>query len=84
MSLYAGISLETLTEALALAQAALPQLARGELVGSITTGDKRISFVPTTVDALEKHIRDLQDAIALLTGGSRPRKGFYLSGGKGL
>lgn len=84
MSLYAGIPLETLAEAIGLAQAALPPLLRGEAVGSLATGDKRITFVPTTPAALEKHIRDLQAAIAALTNGALPRKGFYLGGGKGL
>lgn len=84
MSLYAGIPLETLTEALSLAQAALPPLLRGEAVGAIATGDKRITFVPTTPAALEKHIRDIQAAIAALTRGGWARKGFYLGGGKGL
>lgn len=84
MSLYAGIPLLTLSEALALAQAALPPLLRGEAVGALATGDKRITFVPTTPAALEKHIRDLQAAIAALSTGATPRKGFYLGGGKGL
>ncbi len=84
MSLYAGVPRETLAEALSLAQAALPLLARGEVVGAIATGDKRITFVPTTPAALEKHIRDLMAAIAALSNSGLPRKGFYLSGGKGL
>lgn len=84
MSLYTGVPLETLAEALSLAQAALPQLVRGEVVGAIATGDKRITFVPTTPEALEKHIRDLMAAIAALSSSGLPRKGFYLSGGKGL
>ncbi len=84
MALYAGVPIETLTEALSLAQAALPLLARGESVGAIATGDKRITFVPTTPAALEKHIRDLQAAIAALAVGGWARKGFYLGGGKGL
>lgn len=83
MSLYSGVPLETLAEALAQAQAALPLLARGEAVGAIATGDKRITFVPTTTEALEKHIRDLMAAIAAASGGRR-RKGVYLIGGKGL
>lgn len=84
MSLYAGVPLETLAEALALAQAALPLLARGESVGAIATGDERITFVPTTPAALEKHIRDLQAAIVAASGGTGRRKGVYLTGGKGL
>ena len=84
MALYTGVPLETLAEALALAQAALPLLARGEAVGALATGDKRITFVPTTPEALEKHIRDLQAAIAVLSTGALPRKGFYIGGGKGL
>lgn len=84
MSLYSGIPLETLAEALTLAQTALPMLLRGEAVGAIATGDKRITFVPTTPAALEKHIRDLQAAVAALSTNALPRKGFYLGGGKGL
>ena len=84
MSLYAGVPLATLAEALSLAQTALPLLNRGESVGAIATGDKRITFVPTTPAALEKHIRDLQAAIARLTGSGWVRKGFYLGGSKGL
>ena len=79
MSLYAGVPLETLAEALSLAQAALPLLARGEVVGAIATGDKRISFVPTTPEALEKHILDLQNAIGALSGSGNRRKGFYIT-----
>lgn len=84
MSLYAGIPPETLAEALSLAQAALPPLLRGEAVGALATGDKRITFVPTTPAALEKHIRDLMAAIAAASGNSTRRKGVYLAGGKGL
>ncbi len=84
MALYTGIPLLTLTEALTQAQTALPLLMRGEAVGAIATGDKRITFVPTTPAALEKHIRDLQAAITDLTTGGWTRKGFYLGGGKGL
>lgn len=84
MSLYSGIPLSTLAEALSLAQAALPALARGEAVASIATGDKRISFFPTSLSALEQHIRDLQAAIAEASGAGFARKGFYLRGGKGL
>jgi hypothetical protein len=84
MSIFAGIPLETLAEALSLAQAALPPLLRGEAVGAIATGDKRITFVPTTPAALAQHIRDLQAAIAALSNSGLPRKGFYLFGGKGL
>jgi hypothetical protein len=84
MALYTGVPLETLAEALSLAQAALPLVARGESVGALATGDQRITFVPTTPAALEKHIRDLQAAIAALTSGALARKGFYIGGGKGL
>ena len=84
MATFTGIPLATLQEQLALAQAALFPLARGEAVGQISTGDQRISFVPTTPEALEEHIRDLQAAIAILTATGLPRKGFYLGGGKGL
>lgn len=84
MNVYTGIPLSTLQEQLALAQAALPPLMRGEAVGMISTADNRISFVPTTPSALQQHIRDLMGAIALLTGAGRPSKGVYLSGGNGL
>ena len=84
MATYTGIPLETLQEQLALAQAALPLLERGEAVSQISTGDQRISFVPTTPALLKQHIRDLQAAIALLATDALPRKGFYLGGGKGL
>jgi hypothetical protein len=84
MNIYSGIPLATLQEQLALAQAALPPLLRGEAVGTISTADNRITFVPTTPAALQQHIRDLMAAIALLTGAGRPRKGVYLTGGKGL
>lgn len=84
MATFTGIPLATLQEQLALALAALFPLARGEAVGQISTGDQRISFVPTTPEALEKHIRDLQTAITALSTGARPRKGVYLTGGKGL
>lgn len=68
MSLYTGISIATLSEALVLAQAALPALERGEAVASIATGDNRIAFVPTTPAALRLSIRDLQRAIAIANG----------------
>lgn len=82
--IYTGIPLATLQEALAQAQAALFPLSRGEAVAAIATTDNKITFVPTTVDALKQHIRDLMAAIALLSGNGAPRKGFYLGGGKGL
>lgn len=84
MSLYTGVSLETLVADLAQAQTALPLLRRGEAIGSMSIGDKRIAFSETTPEALEKEIRDLQAAIAALTNGSLTRKGFYIGGGKGL
>lgn len=84
MNPYSGQSLDTLTEALEIAQAALPKLSRGELVGSIATGDKRISFVATTSQALQEDIAYLQAAIAAASGSSTRRKGVYLIGGKGL
>lgn len=84
MNPYLGLPLETLAEALTLAQAALPVLARGEAVGSISTGDQRISFVPTTTAALIQDIAYLQSAIAAATGNSTRRKGVYIVGGKGL
>lgn len=82
--IYTGIPLVTLQEQLALAQAALFPLSRGEAVGAISTTDNKITFVPTTVESLQQHIRDLMAAIALLSGAGTPRKGFYIFGGKGL
>lgn len=82
--IYTGIPLETLQEQLALAQAALFPLSRGEAVGAISTADQKITFVPTTVESLQQHIRDLMGAIALLSGTAGPRKGIYITGGKGL
>ena len=73
MAIYSGISLSTLQEALALAQAALPLLERGESVAAIATGDKRITFTPATPAALKIHIRELQTAIAISQGQSDPR-----------
>ena len=84
MNPYLGLPLETLAEALTLAQAALPVLARGEAVGSISTADQRISFVPTTTAALIQDIAYLQAAIAAATGNSTRRRGVYLIGGAGL
>lgn len=84
MNPYSGQSLDTLTEALALAQDALPKLNRGELVGTLSTGDLRIAFAPTTAQALLKDIAYLQAAIAAASSGSTRRKGVYLTGGKGL
>lgn len=82
--IYTGIPLETLQEQLALAQAALFPLSRGEAVGAISTTDQKITFVPTTVESLQQHIRDLMAAIALLSGTGMARKGFYIGGGNGL
>lgn len=91
MNPYLGLPLETIAEALTLAQAALPVLARGEAVGSISTGvgsistgDQRISFVPTTTAALIQDIAYLQAAIAAATGNGTRRRGVYITGGKGL
>ena len=84
MNPYLGLPLETLAEALTLAQAALPVLTRGEAVGSISTGDQRISFVPTTTAALIQDIAYLQAAIAAATGNGTRRRGVYLIGGAGL
>ena len=84
MAIYDGIPLNTLSEALTLAQAALPPLLRGEAVGALATGDKRIQFVPTSAALLEQHIRDLQAAIGALTGNGFVRKGFYLGENKSL
>lgn len=64
--IYDGVPLETLREQLALAQAALPLLSRGEAIGAIATGDKRITFVASSPASLKQHIADLQRAILAL------------------
>ena len=74
MSLYSGLPLLTLQDALAQAQAALPLLERGESVHRIATGDQQIMFVPTTPEALRRSIRDLQNAIAVSIG--QPPRGL--------
>lgn len=72
--IYDGVPLETLRADLALAQAALPLLERGESLASLGAGDKRLSFVPTEPDKLRVHIAELQRAIyALEHPGYRPR-----------
>lgn len=66
MNPYSGLPLETLTEALAKAQAALPVLSRGEAVSAISTSDDRINFMPTTPEALVTDIGYLRQAITAL------------------
>ena len=77
---YLGLPLETLTRSLWRSQAALPVF---EAVGSISTGDQRISFVPTTAALIHSNIPYLQAAIAAATGNSAPES-VYLIGGVGL
>lgn len=76
--IYTGIPLATLQEQLALAQAAMFPLSRGEAVGAISTADHKIIFAPTTVEGLKQHIRDLIAEIDLLSGAGTPRKGVYI------
>lgn len=79
MSTYAGISLETLRADLALAQAALPLVERGESLASFGFGDKRLAFVPTEPDKLRLHIRELQIAIQVIENPSAPRRGYAVA-----
>lgn len=84
MSVFTGVDLVTLSTWLTEAQTAYAALNTGTQVVSIGTGDERITFTAAEVSKLKQYILDLQSAIALLSGGSRRRKGVYLVGGKGL
>ncbi len=79
MNPYTGLPLETLTEALSLAQAALPKLTRGEAVGAISTGDQRITFMPTTPEALMTDIGYLRQAIAALQNPNAVRRRYAVA-----
>jgi hypothetical protein len=68
MSIYAGISLATLQSRLTEAQDAYHALNTGAQTVSISTGDKRLSFTPATVDKLRTYIKDLQSAIDVAQG----------------
>lgn len=84
MSIFTGISTETLQARLAAAQTAHDALSTGQSVVSVRMGDKQVSYYggdPKSVERLERYIRQLQSALGL-TG---PRvTGIYLAGGKGL
>jgi hypothetical protein len=79
MNPYLGLPLETLTEALALAQAALPTVSRGEAVTAIATGDQRISFAPTDANTLIQQIGYLRQAIAILENPTAPRRVYAVA-----
>lgn len=79
MSLYDGVPLETLRADLALAQAALPLVERGESLASLGAGDKRLSFVPTEPAKLKLHIHELQQAIQALENPSAVRRGYAVA-----
>ena len=74
--IYTGVSIETLRADLALAQAALPLVERGESLASLGAGDKRLAFVPTEADKLKAHIMELMRAIDALENPSAVRRGW--------
>ncbi len=84
MATFTGIPLETLATWLSEAQTAYHALNTGTQTVSVGTGDTRVTFTAATVDKLKQYITDLQAAITALSTGSRPRKGVYITGGKGL
>lgn len=77
--LYDGVPLETLRADLALAQAALPLVERGESLASLGAGDKRLAFVPTEPATLKIHILELQQAIQALENPSAVRRGYSVA-----
>ena len=84
MATFTGIPLEMLATWLSEAQTAYHALNTGTQTVSVGTGDTRVTFTAATVDKLKQYIADLQAAIATLSTGARPRKGVYITGGKGL
>lgn len=84
MATFTGIPLETLATWLTEAQTAYHALNTGTQTVSIGQGDTRVAFTAAEVDKLKQYIADLQAAIALLSGITRPRRGVYITGGKGL
>ena len=77
--IYTGVSLETLRADLALAQAALPLVERGESLASLGAGDKRLAFVPTEDDKLKVHILELLRAIDALENPTAVRRGYAVA-----
>ena len=77
--IYTGVPIETLRADLALAQAALPLVERGESLASLGAGDKRLAFVPTEPDKLKVHILELLRAIDALENPSAVRRGYAVA-----
>lgn len=77
--IYTGVPIETLRADLALAQAALPLVERGESLASLGAGDKRLAFVPTEADKLKVHILELLRAIDALENPSAVRRGYAVA-----
>lgn len=77
--IYTGVTLETLRADLALAQAALPLVERGESLASLAKGDKRLAFVPTEPAKLKLHIHELQLAIQALEYPAARSRGYAVA-----
>lgn len=84
MSVFAGKDLVTLSAWLIEAQTAYHALNTGTQVVSLAHGEERLTFTAADPSKLKQYILDLQAAIVALSGGLTPRKGIYISGGKGL
>lgn len=84
MAIFDGIDLTTLTTWLSAAQVAYNDLATGQQVVSVRSGDITTTFTAAEVGKLKQYISDLQAAIAVLTNKQSRRKGVYLVGGKGV
>lgn len=79
MSIYSGITLETLQVRLVEAQDALHTLETGQQTVSVSLADgTRVAFSPAEVANLRRYIADLLAEIASQTGSARRRKGVYL------
>jgi len=77
--IYTGVPIETLRADLALAQAALPLVERGESLASLGVGDNRLAFVPTEPDKLKVHILELLRAIDALENPTAVRRGYAVA-----
>ena len=84
MATFDGIALNTLGTWLTEAQAAYHALSTGQQVVSLRQGDTSLTFTAAQSPQLKVYIAELQGAIALYGIGTRPRKGVYITGGKGL
>lgn len=84
MATFDGISLATLTAWLTEAQTAYHALCTGTKVVTVRQGDTSLTFTETQKSALSSYISELQTAMILLGAASRPRRGVYICGGKGL